>query len=653
MNHFKEEDFKGNPFVYKVDWYKITLKASFRIKLYRIWKKEGVPAVVAEMKAAKLGPEKVGTDYIESLINNFKLSGFPFCRQREIEMEGIEENPLIKSGKFCPTEKGNGLKLMPQFEEELFAQYPEVSIEEGLQNAGLDLFDVGISRINRIRKEFEARAKDLYLASGEQDKSVFGEEENPDSNVADESAEIFINPYVLGIRGRKLSLKECFYNEAKPFADMGISRVLEIFGIDGDWPDNESKIEIGAKLRRWECTDRRLESKDRQALDIFWNQERAMSHLVADGFARIGQQLPGLNPQQRRSLCQWIRELPRDPWGFYTTRRILEKIGMSKSTYYEFLTNENYGRSAERKARKDAEDILLVRQVVAYKGYQKGYRQVYMMMESVTGQRMSIHRVLNLMRMDGIRTTIRRPSKNRKAMKELIARNGQPNLLDRRFRQYRPNQVRLTDVTYMDYGDERRAYGSASIDPVTGRLICFVVSENNDLQLALDTLDAMDAYPSEKGGIIHSDQGILYFTDDFQEAVRERDLIQSMSRRGNCWDNAPQESFFGHFKDECKYNACKTLDELRCAVRDYGVYYNEERRMWGRNHMTPVEYESYLLSMSDKEFAAYLATEEEANQKRKEKSAQEAADRARIYRERVEKAQEEYDHGTEWRGAHI
>ena len=478
MNQFKETDFKGNPYVYKVDWCRLTLTASFRIKLYRIWKEKGATAVLTEMKAAKLGPEKVGTDYIESLINSFKNSGFPFCRQQEIELEGIEENPLVKSGKFCLADKGNGLKLTAQFEEELFAQYPEVSVEEGLQNAGLDLLDVGISRINRIRKEFEVRAKELYVQAGEKGDTNF-EKEGENSFCTDENADSVRNPYVLDARGRKLNLTECFYNEAKPFIDLGLNSILEIFEIDGGWLNNESKIEIGAKLRRWERTDKKLEPKEGQALDIFWNQEKAMSRLVAEGFARIGQQLPEFSPQQKRSLCRWIQDLPRDPWGFYTTRNILNIIGMSKSTYYEFLTNENYGRSAERKARKDAEDILLVRQVAAYKGYQKGYRQVYMMMESVTGQRMSIHRVLNLMRMDGIRTTIRRPSKNRKAMKELIQRNGQPNLLDRRFRQHRPNQVRLTDVTYMDYGDEQRAYGSASIDPVTGRLICFVVSESN------------------------------------------------------------------------------------------------------------------------------------------------------------------------------
>lgn len=657
MIRFDKQEFKGNPNVYCVEEWsgRLILTYTFRIKLYETWKKNGVPGVLEEMKVAKLGQDKVGLPYIEEIITLFKNSGFPLPKAKELTISEEELNPLIISGKFIRTEKGNGIRITPSFEEELFALYPEMSIEDGIRRAGLDPMDVGSLRLTRIRKNFESRAKALYGdPSGDGSKAgsapnssfISSEEEN-------EAQPVLIHPYVQRCLGRTVYMTDQFYNEAAVFKDLGLNRIFEIFEIDGSKIDTENRIEIGAKLHRRERTDRDAKVKEGQALNIFWNQEQTLSHLVAEGFARIGQQLPDFSPQQKRSLCRWIQDLPRDPWGYYTTRRILDKIGMSKSTYYEFLNNENYGRFTERKARRDAEDTLLIRQVVAYKGYQKGYRQVYMMMESVTGQRMSIHRVLNLMRMDGIRTTIRRPSKNRKAMKELIARNGQPNLLDRRFRLYRPNQVRLTDVTYMDYGEAQRAYGSASIDPVTGRLICFVVSESNDLQMALDTLDAMDAYPAEKGGIIHSDQGILYFTDDFQAAVKERDLIQSMSRRGNCWDNAPQESFFGHFKDECKYRECKTLDELRCAVRDYGVYYNEERRMWGRNRMTPVEYESYLLSMSDEEFADYLAAEEAASQKRKEKSAQEAANRARTYRERVEKAQEEYDHGTDGRGTHV
>jgi transposase InsO family protein len=249
-----------------------------------------------------------------------------------------------------------------------------------------------------------------------------------------------------------------------------------------------------------------------------------------------------------------------------------------------------------------------------------------------------MYRIRRLMNKYGIRTTIRHPSKNRKAMKELMERNRKANLLMQRFRLHRPNEVRLTDVTYLDYGDDLRAYGSASVDPVTGRLVCFIVSENNDLQLALDTLEAMDSYPAKSGAILHSDQGLLYMTDDFQAAVVERKLQQSMSRRGNCWDNAVQESFFGHFKDECHYEKCETLEELQKCIDEYSYYYNNERGMWDRGKMTPVEYEKYLNGMSEAEFSEYLEREEKRFAEMKEKSVQKAHMAAKSYKEFTEKS---------------
>ena len=79
---------------------------------------------------------------------------------------------------------------------------------------------------------------------------------------------------------------------------------------------------------------------------------------------------------------------------------------------------------------------------------------------------------------------------------------------------------------------------------------------------------------------IHSDQGVHYTSPKFQEKLKENNLSQSMSRRGNCWDNAPQESFFGHMKDEVDFKSCKTIDEVIKKVDDYIEYYNNYRYQW-------------------------------------------------------------------------
>ena len=192
--------------------------------------------------------------------------------------------------------------------------------------------------------------------------------------------------------------------------------------------------------------------------------------------------------------------------------------------------------------------------------------------------------------------------------------------------------MRLTDVTYLDYGtgeEKKRAYGSSCIDPVTGRLLVFHVAENNDIDLAMETMEKLSDCPSVEGALFHSDQGILYFTDEFQEKVAEMGLVQSMSKRGNCWDNAPQESFFGHFKDECGYGSCESFEALRTMIDEYAWYYNNERRQWGRKRMTPVQYEAYLLSLDEEGFAEYMRTEREKYDRMKAKAEKQAIERAK------------------------
>ena len=383
-------------------------------------------------------------------------------------------------------------------------------------------------------------------------------------------------------------------------------------------------ISTSARLQSWipDDNDNAVTMYDTRIADIWRRKIEAMEKVLLKCFDGIKQKMNVMSSDEKRTIARWIDKLPRDPWGVYTTKKILELIGINKSVYYQLLSNENYGKGVLRRQIRDDEDIRLIRQVADYKGYKKGYRQISMLMNHVTGVEMSPHRVQMLMRRYGMNTGIRTPVKNRKAMKELVERNGKPNIINRKFKLYRPNEVRLTDVTYLYYGDGMLAYGSASIDPVTGRVICFVVREKNDLQLALDTLEKMDSFPAVNGGIIHSDQGVLYFTDDFQNAVKDRKLVQSMSRRGNCWDNAPVESFFGHFKDECDYSHCLCFRELKRCIEDYRVYYNYERCMWNRLKMTPVQYEAYLCGLSDKEFKEHISREKKRYTEMREKAAE-------------------------------
>ena len=647
---YDEKLLSGNPCVLKVDRYRLSLTTEFRLKLYKLWREDKIAEIDSELDKNGLGPGVIGNEFVNTLLLSFKNSGYPVYKRTECvrNPSGNDENPLLKSGLFEMGDHNFGIRIKPAFQQELLRQYPEVSVEEGIRLAGLDPADVGYQRIKKIEKELEQRACRLQAQSIKGNGLIPEEESAAGSVIQGESGyrELLCHPYVRDIGDSGIMLSDRFYDEAYLLAETDIEKLLKTFELPAAQFDTKKRTAIHAKMLHWKGGSCVMEAGSPQQIRIWRGRISLMEEQVSENFRSIHGKIHDIGNAGKRMVAAWIDSLPRDPWGVYTTGQVLKEIGFAKSTYYELLHNEDYGKSAEKRQLREDEDILLVRQVSEYKGYAKGYRQISMMMETVTGRVMSEHRVLYLMRKYGMRTNIRRPSKNRKAMKELMRRNGKENLLMRRFKLHRPNEVRLTDVTYLDYGEGLRAYGSASIDPVTNRLVCFVVSEDNDLQLALDTLAAMDAYPAVNGGIIHSDQGILYFTDDFQAAVADRNLVQSMSRRGNCWDNAPQESFFGHFKDESGYRGCKTLDELREKVQDYSVYYNEERRIHSRGKMTPVEYEAYLCAMDEDTFAAYMADEKEKYLKKKEEAAVKAAERARERREAIEARLEEIANET-------
>ena len=172
------------------------------------------------------------------------------------------------------------------------------------------------------------------------------------------------------------------------------------------------------------------------------------------------------------------------------------------------------------------------------------------------------------------------------------------------------------------------AYGSAVTDSVTGRLMSFRISDTNNQELACNSLRDLALWTHSENALFHSDQGSLYLTDTFRNMVKEYGFIQSMSKRGNCWDNAPQESFFGHFKDETEYRECRNIYELAEEVRNYSEYYNFDRPQWTRNRMTPVQYQVWLENLDEEQFSEYLEKEKTKYGKMKEKAKQKAITRA-------------------------
>jgi transposase InsO family protein len=173
------------------------------------------------------------------------------------------------------------------------------------------------------------------------------------------------------------------------------------------------------------------------------------------------------------------------------------------------------------------------------------------------------------------------------------------NKLNREFKQGTPGKVLLTDITYLPYNGKNMAYLSAIKDASTNELLAYHISDRITLDIATKTIEKL--MKNKKTSLhskvfIHSDQGSHYTSPKYQKLLKKSGLGQSMSRKGNCWDNAPMESFFGHLKDEVDYQSCKSLEELKAKINHYMVYYNNYRYQWNLKKMTPIQYRNHLLA---------------------------------------------------------
>lgn len=169
-----------------------------------------------------------------------------------------------------------------------------------------------------------------------------------------------------------------------------------------------------------------------------------------------------------------------------------------------------------------------------------------------------------------------------------------PNVLNREFNARRIGEKYVTDITYIPISTGM-IYLSAVIDLYNNEVITYNLSAKQDASLSLTTLNLLKEKRNISKSIIHSDQGIHYTNKEFVNTVRAHNAIQSMSRRGNCWDNAVMESFFGSFKCErlnLRKKLHKTLDDVKEIVEEYIFFYNNERPQKKLKGLAPIQYRS-------------------------------------------------------------
>ncbi len=280
------------------------------------------------------------------------------------------------------------------------------------------------------------------------------------------------------------------------------------------------------------------------------------------------------------------------------TRHLCKIANVSTSGYYNFLSNCNTRNIKENKDLRSREIIL---NAFNYRGYKKGSRTIKMLLKNKFNNIMNRKKIQRIMRKYNIICPIRKANPYRRMAKATKEHRVVSNKLNREFKQNIPGKVMLTDITYMPYGNNKMAYLSTIKDSSTNEILAYNLSSSLAIDIVTETINKLvklKSFKLHKDAFVHSDQGSHYTSPIFQKLLRNNNLGQSMSRRGNCWDNAPQESFFGHMKDEIDYKNCTRIEELQMLVDDYMDYYNNDRCQWNLKKLTPIQYRNQLLMVA-------------------------------------------------------
>lgn len=255
---------------------------------------------------------------------------------------------------------------------------------------------------------------------------------------------------------------------------------------------------------------------------------------------------------------------------------------MSRSGYYQWLKSAN-------EPDKDYPDYLKIKHVFDKGKGKYGWRNIKMRLPD-----MNHKKIQRIMRKYQLVAKVRKRNPYRAVRKKTMEHRTFPNKLKREFSQGVPFTVFCTDITYIPFL-QGFVYLSVVKDVATGEVAAWKASLHIDMALVLETIKGMPPDQCENA-LIHSDQGFHYTSPSYITAVKELKMVQSMSNKGNCIDNAPIESFFGHMKDELDYKSCRSFKELCSKIEEYMTYYNYERKQWTRGKMTPVEYRYHLLA---------------------------------------------------------
>lgn len=265
--------------------------------------------------------------------------------------------------------------------------------------------------------------------------------------------------------------------------------------------------------------------------------------------------------------------------------KLCKVLSVSRSSYYA------WDKRPESKRSKENKDLLdKIKIIHKENGNVFGSVKITKMLNKNSDKPVNHKRVERIMNEHGIRSRVAKKFKatTNSNHKLPVAEN----ILNRDFSVDKPNEKMVSDITYL-WTDEGWLYIAAVMDLCGQKVVGLSMNERMTKELVINALnDAYQRSGRPAGVILHSDRGSQYCSKDYQNLINKYGFVCSMSRKGNCWDNAPMESFWGKMKCEWLYGKrFKTRQEARAAVFEYvEIFYNRRRIHASNGYLTPEEY---------------------------------------------------------------
>jgi len=260
------------------------------------------------------------------------------------------------------------------------------------------------------------------------------------------------------------------------------------------------------------------------------------------------------------------------------------------------LPRSSFYHKSDVQNKRDLETYQIVKEYHIKAKGKSGIRQLKMQIERSEGLILNHKRIARIKRKFKLETMIRRKNKYRFFAKKKHEHETCKNVLQRNFSQSKPDQVYSMDITEVRY-NKKKAYIAAIKDLCSKEVIAKSVSNRINIELTNSAVDkAIKKLPESKRKslMIHTDQGFHFTHISYRERLQKEGITQSMSRKGNCLDNAPIESFFGTLKDHLDFTDCKNIKDVEKEVTKQINYYNHRRPQLGLKKMPPSEYRRHL-----------------------------------------------------------